>query len=101
MLTSYLSTLFATMINSLLVFRAIKGDSVFSLNDIAILFNKCSRELWQDYIYNRNFTRLYKVLLKIAYKKVTLKEYFFSLIKAGALIDVINKVNSCGRTALV
>lgn len=88
------------MIDGLLVFGAMKDDSFSSLNDIAILFNKCPRELWQDYIYSRNFTRLHEVLLKIVYERVILEEYLFSLREAGALADVIDKVDSCGRTAL-
>jgi len=88
------------MIDGLLVSRAMNGDSDSSLNDIAILFSKCPRELWQDYICGRNFTRLHEVLLKIGHERATLEGYLFSLLEAGALADVIDMVDSCGRTAL-
>lgn len=88
------------MIDGLLVSRVMNNDWDSSLNDIAILFNKCPRELWQNYICGRNFTRLHEVLLKIGYERGTLKGYLSSLLEAGALADVVDKVDSCGRTAL-
>lgn len=40
------------------------------------------------------------MLLKIGYERTTLKKYFFLLLKAEALADVIDIINLYDRTAL-
>lgn len=94
-----------TMIDDTLVSLAIKNRSAGQLNrsdfqHIAQLFGKSTVDLLQDFVEDRSFTTLHKVLLGIECGYRSLEEYLASFGQAVLPPDVIDYPDSCGRTAL-
>ncbi|KAI9655254.1 MAG: hypothetical protein M1829_000667 [Trizodia sp. TS-e1964] len=67
---------------------------------IAQLFGKCTFDLLEDFVEERDFTTLHQVLLGIRYDLGTLDEYLNSIGSAQLPPQFIDVPDSCGRTPL-
>ena len=69
------------------------------LVDVARTFGRSTSDLLDDYIEERGFTALHKVLLGIDASNRSLSEYL-SLIDKESLASEIDQADACGRTPL-
>ena len=86
------------------MFKALDSHSSsgtgLSLSEIGQLFGKNVIELFDDYGSLRKFSELHEVLLGVDGQNRTLEAFLARLVEIGRVSDVVDKVDSCGRTAL-
>jgi ankyrin repeat protein len=99
------STPLETMIDDVLMSSVMGNSHRLSLDlsmfeDISRVFGKCSIDLVEDYTGDRDFSPLHEVLLGIDCSRGTLEDYLSSFSQVALPREIIDAVDSCGRTPL-
>lgn len=71
-----------------------------TVQDAAQVFGKCSVDVVDQYIENRNLTPLHKIILGLDDSSENLEEYLSSFAEATPPSEIIDTADSCGRTPL-